>query len=393
MVKTSAHLSLSAAPWGPDVDEYSHIDDVGYMRKEVPAQHQFEELELLWQTPSEYQSESGLAELGPGALSGGMRSGAAFSGRGTCTDEDIAAEEDEEGPSSSGEGDEGAGVASLSDADALDRTHTEDTHASFHSPASSTIDFSCPSLCMPPAAASNHPGLAAARRSTGSASPAASMHLSPPSPTGYTTAAGATTPAAGDPTWDQGPQDIKLVEPVTTPNKKSGDQRHVAGDAQRGAERACLSRVESLSSSLKDFDHERLSGGRSGFQSDTEREAEVGEVIDFNPIPLAEATPQDLQAIGLRQRLQRQLHTSLATDEAASSHAAQPSSLRVGASSGASEPSERGGVAGGASSTTELGGRSSQRTHALAGQMEEAEEEQQQQQRHRQLDTRWVAVL
>ncbi|KAJ9512538.1 hypothetical protein QJQ45_018951 [Haematococcus lacustris] len=52
-----------------------------------------------------------------------------------------------------------------------------------------------------------------------------------------------------DETWDLGPTDIRLAEPVTTPSK--------AGGRVSDEHKPVLSRVESLSSSFKDFDIER----------------------------------------------------------------------------------------------------------------------------------------
>lgn len=119
-------------------------------------------------------------------------------------------------------------------------------------------------------------------------------------------AAAAHSGGFADPSWDLGPPDIKLTEPVSTPSKGSGD--HQQGDSSKPV----LSRVESLSSSLNDFDakriHEAVEGMGSGRVSRAQSEGEQhmlptqqqqgGDAIDF-PIPLAQATPQDLRAFGL----------------------------------------------------------------------------------------------
>jgi len=258
-----SHLGTPAVPWGPDVDEYHSIDDVGYVRKDVSGQQQFEELELLG---SEFSEQEGLASA----------SGPVSSHQDDDYDEGSKNSEGQQDEGEEGEGSSegGEGVASLSETEDLGtRTQQQLQHqrgaSSVQSPASSTVELQ---------------------------------------PQGV---AGA---SSIDPTWDLGPQDIKLTEPVSTPSKGSGDQQQLAGEPSRPV----LSRVESLSSSLKDFDgergHEAMEStaservSRAHSESEPQPAAEVGggEVIDFNPIPLAEATPQDLKAFGLEGKQQGQ---------------------------------------------------------------------------------------
>mmetsp|Transcript_29525 Transcript_29525/g.76574 ORF Transcript_29525/g.76574 Transcript_29525/m.76574 type:complete len:663 (-) Transcript_29525:559-2547(-) len=254
-------------PWGPDVDEYQSIEDVGYIRKDISGQQQFEELELLGSDLSE--EPEGMATAS-GPLSSQRDDD--YEGSSGGHGEGSEGEEEEEQGSSQGGGD----VASLSETEDLGTRHMQQQQqqqrsSSFQSPASSTLE-------LHPAGRWSAPG----------------------------------EQGSSDPTWDMGPQDIKLTEPVSTPSKGSGDQQQLSGENSRPV----LSRVESLSSSLKDFDADRsheqgesmASGPMSRAHSDSEQqppELGGGEVIDFNPIPLAQATPQDLKAFGLHEQQQQ----------------------------------------------------------------------------------------
>lgn len=207
---TSPCLPLPAAPWDEEIDEYDNHDDVGYVRKEVAAQQQFEELELDLQGDGN-ASEGHFFTHQPGSNSG----------YGYDSD------------STSGSSDAGT-----------------------------SVDLS-PHTSMPGCAPS-----------------------------------GSQQGGRAYDAWDLGIMDIKLVDPVvTTPNKST---------ASVDQSKPVLSRVESLSSSFKDFDTERtddeqFSGRVSGVLSDADMgNAEVPEVIDFPPVPLAEVTPQDLEAFSLR---------------------------------------------------------------------------------------------
>jgi hypothetical protein len=140
-------------------------------------------------------------------------------------------------------------------------------------------------------------------------------------------ASGAPPPPVADETWDLGPMDIKFAEPVTTPTKPASDR------AGADEPKPVLSRVESLSSSFKDFDIEReedgtcVAGGRpstsgAGASAGNDSSGEVDlaaaanlaasvqrrmsgsandepmpEVIDFQP--LAAVTAADLAAFSL----------------------------------------------------------------------------------------------
>jgi len=203
-------------PWDEAIDEYENLDDVGYQRKDVAGQQQFEELELELQEGRDsehfFTHQQGASTVG--------------------ADTDDAFE---------------------------DAQDDEDTSSS------SSVDLS-PHHSM---ARSSH-ATSEVGRSGGKSRPA-------------------------DETWDMGPMDIKFAEPVTTPRKSSPGK-------QQEESKPVLSRVESLSSSFKDFDIERdeqYSGRVSGVLSDTDMQADP-EVIDFPPIPLAEITPQDLEAFSLQ---------------------------------------------------------------------------------------------
>lgn len=112
-------------------------------------------------------------------------------------------------------------------------------------------------------------------------------------------AEGSPTPSSNlpDEAWDLGPVGIKFAEPVTTPSKSTTKQDEP---------RPVLSRVESLSSSFKDFDIEgndedMCSGRLSIAQSDADQQLSDAEVIDFPPVPLAHLTAEDLAAFGQQQ--------------------------------------------------------------------------------------------
>lgn len=82
--------------------------------------------------------------------------------------------------------------------------------------------------------------------------------------------------AGRDETWDMGPLDIKLAEPVMTPRKSTGAR-------STDEPKPVLSRVESLSSSFKDFDLERLDDGRCVSRGSQPSEYEAEDGIRFNP--------------------------------------------------------------------------------------------------------------
>eukprot|EP00200_Dunaliella_tertiolecta_P003736 CAMPEP_0202359942 /NCGR_PEP_ID=MMETSP1126-20121109/13064_1 /ASSEMBLY_ACC=CAM_ASM_000457 /TAXON_ID=3047 /ORGANISM="Dunaliella tertiolecta, Strain CCMP1320" /LENGTH=1262 /DNA_ID=CAMNT_0048953517 /DNA_START=67 /DNA_END=3855 /DNA_ORIENTATION=- len=282
-------------PWGPDVDEYQSIEDVGYIRKDISGQQQFEELELLGSDLSE--EPEGMATAS-GPLSSQRDDD--YEGSSGGHGEGSEGEEEEEQGSSQGGGD----VASLSETEDLGTRHMQQQQqqqrsSSFQSPASSTLE-------LHPAGRWSAPG----------------------------------EQGSSDPTWDMGPQDIKLTEPVSTPSKGSGDQQQLSGENSRPV----LSRVESLSSSLKDFDADRsheqgesmASGPMSRAHSDSEQqppELGGGEVIDFNPIPLAQATPQDLKAFGLHEQQQQGAKQQQQQQHDPAAFSAVTSSLAVGVGS------------------------------------------------------------
>lgn len=82
--------------------------------------------------------------------------------------------------------------------------------------------------------------------------------------------------AGRDETWDMGPLDIKLAEPVMTPRKSTGAR-------STDEPKPVLSRVESLSSSFKDFDLERLDDGRCVSRGSQPSDYEAEDGIRFNP--------------------------------------------------------------------------------------------------------------
>ncbi|KAF5827505.1 hypothetical protein DUNSADRAFT_544 [Dunaliella salina] len=327
-------------PWGPDVDEYQSIEDVGYIRKDISGQQQFEELELLGSDLSE-EPEGMATASGPLSSHRDDDYEGSSRGHGEGSEEEEEGEDEGEQGSSQGGGD----VASLSETEDLGTRHLQQQQrsSSFQSPASSTLEL--------------HPSVAAG---------------APGAHTGST----AGEQGSVDPTWDMGPQDIKLTEPVSTPSKGSGDQQQLSGENSRPV----LSRVESLSSSLKDFDADRThehgegmaSGTMSRAHSDCEQhpppEAGGGEVIDFNPIPLAQATPQDLKAFGLHELQQgvgQQQQQQQQQDAAALS--AVTSSLAVGVGSRAqhaplSEDPEAGAAASRGSQGATTPGRESNKS-------------------------------
>lgn len=139
------------------------------------------------------------------------------------------------------------------------------------------------------------------------------MHPWPPQ--SRTISAPESSSAVHDEAWDMGPRDIKFAEPVSTPSKSP--EKPSAEEV-----RPVLSRVESLSSSFKDFEMERgdVDEASQAPWSSKVSEAEYTsepEVIDF-PVPAAG------QAVGLEDveflRLGQQQHS-------------RASSLDVGASS------------------------------------------------------------
>ncbi|PNH07069.1 hypothetical protein TSOC_006510 [Tetrabaena socialis] len=103
---------------------------------------------------------------------------------------------------------------------------------------------------------------------------------------------------AHDETWDLGPTDIKFAEPVSTPSKSPEKQ-------DPDARRPVLSRVESLSSSFKDFEMERglyTDGEGEGQLSSKVSDAEYvsdAEAIDF-PVPVV--SHEDVELFQQKQR-------------------------------------------------------------------------------------------
>lgn len=201
-------------PWDEAIDEYDNLDDVGYQRKDVSGQQQFEELELEVQ---EGRDSEHIFLHQPGA-----------STTGADTDDPYEDAQDE-----------------------------GDTSSSF------SVDLS------------PHHSMARSSHATSELGRSVDNNR------------------AADEMWDLGPMDIKLAAPVTTPRKSSPGRLTEES-------KPILSRVESLSSSFKDFDIEReeaYSGRVSGVLSDTDMQADPEE-IDFPSIPLAQVTPQDLEAFG-----------------------------------------------------------------------------------------------
>ncbi|GLC52975.1 hypothetical protein PLESTB_000694600 [Pleodorina starrii] len=103
---------------------------------------------------------------------------------------------------------------------------------------------------------------------------------------------GAFSGDAHDETWDLGPTDIKFAEPVSTPSKSPEKQ-------EPEERRPVLSRVESLSSSFKDFEMERGfnadgegEGQISSKVSESEHVADPAEVIDF---PVSVVNHEDVE--------------------------------------------------------------------------------------------------
>ncbi|GIL55001.1 hypothetical protein Vafri_10672 [Volvox africanus] len=147
---------------------------------------------------------------------------------------------------------------------------------------------------------------------------------------------GAFSGDAHDETWDLGPADIKFADPVSTPSKSPEKQ-------EAEERRPVLSRVESLSSSFKDFEMER------GFNVDGEAEGQLSskvsecehtadpEVIDF---PVTVVNHEDVELF----RRGRQSPTS-SMDVARGSLAPSvaPSEGQASEGAGAKERSQRKG--------------------------------------------------
>lgn len=140
--------------------------------------------------------------------------------------------------------------------------------------------------------------------------------------------------AAPDEAWDLGPMDIKFAEPVSTPSKSPEKL-----DAEE--RRPVLSRVESLSSSFKDFDMERGPFEPSGsselaISGKPSLDAEyTAEVIDF-PVAV-EQTFVSHEDVALFKNLAS--HTSsldvLGPGSVAPSSSVTPSERGAGGGSGA----------------------------------------------------------
>ncbi len=142
---------------------------------------------------------------------------------------------------------------------------------------------------------------------------------------------------AHDESWDFGPTDIKFAEPVSTPSKSPEKQ-------EPGERRPVLSRVESLSSSFKDFEMERGNNadadeGQASFKLSEAEYAAVPEVIDFPVAAVVDHEDVEL----FRQKARHSPTSSL--DVAAGSRA--PSTIMSeqagGGSSTAPSSKERGG--------------------------------------------------
>ena len=211
-------------PWGSELDEYDNMDDVGYSRKAVPSRSYFVEHEL--DLTSEEGSEGYFVHKAKAtaATPGQPRPRAAS----TSATEDKAApesgytsEEDFDGRSSHGAA---AGSAP---------PHGGGPRQSGGGPPPPT---QMPASMLASLVGSIGRGLGFGGSGAGGG-PLAPL-LAPP---GH--------PA--DEAWDLGPTDIKLADPVII---SLSDARSAGEDTVRPV----LSRVESLSSSFKDFDIERL---------------------------------------------------------------------------------------------------------------------------------------
>lgn len=141
-----------------------------------------------------------------------------------------------------------------------------------------------------------------------------------------------------DETWDFGPIDIKFAEPVSTPSKSPEKQ-------EAEERRPVLSRVESLSSSFKDFEMERgfeADGEGGGQISSKVSEAEYAadpEVIDF-PVPVPAVNHEDVELF----RNQRRPSPTSSMDVAAGSLAPSvaPSEQQPSESTGSQERQRKG---------------------------------------------------
>ena len=133
-----------------------------------------------------------------------------------------------------------------------------------------------------------------------------------------------------DESWDLGPQDIKFAEPVSTPSKSPEKQ-------EAEERRPVLSRVESLSSSFKDFEMER--GPYSGDAEQTSMSGKASdagyatdpEVIDF-PVAGEQTyvSHEDVELFKARQS--RTSSTDVAHGSVALSEQGEPSDKAAAAS-------------------------------------------------------------
>lgn len=213
-----------APPWGSELDEYETTDDVGYRRKVVANRLQFVEQEL--ELASEEGSESAaLAALQSKASDALGEDDGLDSHLESDLPDDAAGQQQQQ-------------QQSHAKAPSASKTAHLQPHAPppvTHMPASLTQFTSSQS-----GAAGAQPWEAGPAGVAGGAT-----RQSPPA--GKTPSAAAAT-ISEEREWDMGPTDIKLVDPVTTPPK----ERRTSED--EGGCRPVLSRVESLSSSFKDFD-------------------------------------------------------------------------------------------------------------------------------------------
>ena len=252
----STHPLFCAAPWDSDIDEYDNQDDVGYVRKDVVEQMQFEELEL--DQAGDGTSRDGTDQ--PHFFTHGGSSSAMLSNAEDDEDEDDEDEDDDDNDEDGGDADGPRGSSSGSSCG----EGPGDDGSLDLAPVSSQLQQQKLKLLL------------------------------------------AKPPGNTDESWDQGPVGIRFAEPVTTPTKAS-TERPTSEELK-----PVLSRVESLSSSFKDFDIERtddeqFSGRVSGMSDGGDGPpAEVidfqppAEVIDFQPIPLSRVTPTELETLRLQ---------------------------------------------------------------------------------------------
>ncbi len=248
-------------PWSEALNEYDNQDDAGYTRRDVQGQQRFldTEVDLHSDTRSVRSTEH---------LSTGQPSHAGLTG-----EEEEEEEDDDDGDAAEEEEQEegrGDGYASSAASSLLGDTSLgarTGTGTGTGAPASSCAD-------PPPHHAQGGKDAPSSTRGSSLSGtgavvdllPSGAQHaLAPPAspregaPKGGGDDGGGAAlelfPSSAD-AWDLGPVGIRIADPVTTPTKSSGG--NAAAPEGADSTRPVLSRVESLSSSFKDFDIEAL---------------------------------------------------------------------------------------------------------------------------------------